>query len=342
MLDPLEALDHFPLAGPIQPVADPGLINHTWSVGSPPHAILQWVNPIFDPKIHLDIDAVTKRLATQGLGTPELVPISNGKLWLDDPETGFWRCQTYVPGRTLHCLTNSSMAQQSGALVGRFHAALADWSYDFQARQRNIHDTPARFAELREALDDVTTHPLLDDTHAVAEELLHCWEGWEGDLDLPLRSCHGDLKISNLRFDKQTDQARCLVDLDTLGPQRLSDEMGDAWRSWCNPRGEGDPETCHFDIDLFEASAAGWLTTAPEISTIERHNLVGGIERICLELSARFLADALRNSYFREDRQQFPQAGSHNLLRARSQLALARSVRQQRSRCEAFIATRMS
>lgn len=337
MLTPDQVLPHFNLGGPVQPVADQGLINQTWSVGRPPRAILQWVNPIFDPKIHLDIDAVTGRLADQGLATPRLVATREGRLWLDDPERGFWRVSTFIEGRTRHRLEDASMAMAGGELVGRFHAALAGWDYTFQAKQRNIHDTPARFDELQGALDEVTTHPLRSRVDAVAETLLQRWASWEGELDLPTRPCHGDLKVSNLRFAADGPQAICLVDLDTLGPQRLADEMGDAWRSWCNPRGEDDPETCRFDVDLFSASVRPWLAALPDLTGDERRNLVGGIERICLELSARFLADALRNAYFREDRERFPQAGDHNLLRARCQLALAASARDRRSACEAVV-----
>lgn len=337
MLDPHDALRQFEVDGPIHPVADPGLINHTWTVGSPPEAVLQWVNPIFDGAIHHDIDAVTRRLADRGLDTPRLLPTLDGSLWWNDPDGGYWRLMTYIPGGTRHHLDGQAMARQSALLVGRFHKALDGWDYRFRARQRNIHDTPARFAELRATLDAITQHPLLGQVHAVAEELLDAWQLWEGDLDLPTRPCHGDLKISNLRFDANGDKALCLIDLDTLGPQRIVDEMGDAWRSWCNPVGEGEPEQTRFDIDLFAASVGPWLGEAPELTTDEGRNLVGGIERICLELSARFLNDALRNSYFREDRQRFPQVGSHNLQRARGQLNLARSVKDQRRACEAWV-----
>lgn len=337
MLTPGQVLSKFNLDGPIQPVADQGLINQTWSVGNPPRAILQWVNPIFDPNIHLDIDAVTGRLEQQGLTTPRLLPTRQGRLWLDDPETGFWRVSTFIAGRTWHRLEDPSMAVAGGTLVGRFHAALADWDYTFQAKQRNIHDTPARFAELHSALDEVRDHPLRSEVDAVAETLLRRWASWEGELNLPTRPCHGDLKVSNLRFAEDGQQAVCLVDLDTLGPQRLADEMGDAWRSWCNPRGEDDPQTCRFDMDLFRASVRPWLSALPDLSDVERGSLVGGVERICLELAARFLADALRNSYFREDREHFPEVGAHNLLRARCQLVLAGSARDQRSECEAVV-----
>ena len=46
----------------------------------------------------------------------------------------------------------------------------------------------------------------------------------------------------------------------------------------------------------------------------------------------------MRNSYFREDTQRYPQAGTHNLARARTQLALARAARQVRPACESVIA----
>ncbi|MEM8996795.1 MAG: hypothetical protein AAGF23_18565, partial [Acidobacteriota bacterium] len=66
----------------------------------------------------------------------------------------------------------------------------------------------------------------------------------------------------------------------------------------------------------------------------ERASLVPGIERIALELAARFCADVVENRYFQEDRRRFAQPGSHNLRKARAQLALARSARIERSECE--------
>ena len=116
-------------------------------------------------------------------------------------------------------------------------------------------------------------------------------------------------------------------------------ELGDAWRSWCNPAGEDSPEDAHFDVGLFEASAAGFRKTAPALTSEEHEGLIAGIERICIELASRFCADALNNSYFREDSERYPVAGEHNLHRAHCQLALAQSVRAQRLACEKVLAT---
>lgn len=332
---PEEALSHWDTPGPLGTEPDAGLINKTWRVGTPPRAILQWVNPMFDPKIHQDIDAITAHLTAAGFTTPKLLPTRGGDLCLVD-HTGCWRLLSYLPGHTLHRLEDTEHAAEAGALVGRFHAALAGWDYTFRAPRRNIHHTPARMAELRTALEDAAGHPLAAASRAVGEEVLALWAQWQGELEQPERICHGDLKISNLRFD-DAGQATALLDLDTLGPMALTCELGDAWRSWCNPVAEDEPERIALRLDLFEASARAWLHRAPPLKDGERQSLVPGIERIALELASRFCADAVRNSYFREDRKLYPQPGAHNLLRARGQLALARSAREMRGECERIV-----
>ena len=332
---PKEALGHWNVSGLLVPEPDSGLINRTWRVGTPPQAILQWVNPIFDAKIHHDIAAISRHLKAAHVTTPELLPTRDGDLFLND-RFGCWRLLSYLPGRTLHRLETTAQAEEAGALVGRFHAALADWNDGFQAPQRKIHHTPTRMAELRSALDEAANHPLAAESRDVGEEILARWGEWKGNIEQPERVCHGDLKISNLRFD-DSGRATALLDLDTLGPMDLSCELGDAWRSWCNPAGEDEGERIAFHLDLFEASARAWLRHAPSLTEGELQSLVPGIERITLELASRFCADALHNSYFREDRKRYPEAGTHNLLRARGQLTLARSANEMRRECERIV-----
>ena len=337
VLRPEQALAFWSLEGEIIPEPEPGLINRTWRVGSPPRAVLQWVNPIFDPSIHHDIERVTAHLESRGVGTPRLFPTRQGGLWVDDRE-GCWRLMTYLPGTTLHRLASRQQAEAAGALVGRFHAAVQSLEIEFRAPRRRIHETPARMNELAQALESCSGHPLEVPSRRLGREIAERWKSWDGDLEQPERICHGDLKISNLRFDASGTRAHSLLDLDTLGPMALSCELGDAWRSWCNRGGEDDPETSTLDLEVFGASAEAYLREGPELTSGERRSLVPGIERICLELAARFCTDAVRNSYFREDLERYPEPGSHNLIRARGQLALAVSARERRAECEAVIA----
>ncbi|RME24255.1 MAG: aminoglycoside phosphotransferase family protein [Deltaproteobacteria bacterium] len=342
-MEPGDALRHWGIDGELR-VAEDGLINRTWLVADPqrpdrPVAVLQWVNPIFPLEVDLDIQAVSDHLLRQGMVSPRLWPLPGGSPSLPD-DSGHWRLMDYIPGRTLHRLRTAGQAAAAGALLGRFHAAMADWDRPFARPPRRIHDTGARMADLDRAMRDTPAHPLLAEARPVGDAILDAWRRWDGDLDLPERACHGDPKISNLRFAADRDEGICLLDLDTVGPQRLADELGDAWRSWCNPAGEDDLEAVRFDLELFESSAAAWRRHAPAISPAEADSLVPGIERICLELAARFCADSLQSpTRFREDRKRFPVEGSHNLHRARVQLSLARQARHARAACAAILAT---
>ena len=336
MQAPNEILDRWQLKQPVRGSPDAGLINDTYVVGNPPNGILQRVNPIFGPEIHHDIEAITAHLASFGLMTPRLVRTIDGELCVPTQD-GAWRLLTYIDGTTIHVITQPEQAASAGGLVGRFHRAVAGLEHEFHFLRPGAHDTGAHMKTLEKTIDECGQHPLRTQSVALASEILKRWRAWDGLIDLPKRVCHSDLKISNIRFDGDQKTAICLLDLDTLSPQTLPVEMGDAWRSWCNPAGEDQPQKATFDLEIFRMSAQAWLREGPHLEPDERDNLVLGIERICLELAARFCTDAIRQCYFRENRAQFPEPGTHNLNRSISQLQVGRSVRAQRREAERII-----
>src|SRR5690606_30561490 len=134
--------------------------------------------------------------------------------------------------------------------------------------------TPAHLARLREALAEHPGHRLHEAVRARADRI------FAGVAALPELGeqrawvVHGDLKISNLLFDDARAEAHALVDLDTVGRMPLWQELGDAWRSWCNPGGE-DQAAARFDLALFAAALDGWLgaLSAPLLAE-ERRALV--------------------------------------------------------------------
>lgn len=332
-------LTEWNIQGDVKPAQDGGLINDTFVVGSPPSGILQRVNPIFGPDVHLDIEAITAHLERKGMLTPRLVRTKNGALCVPTKH-GAWRLLTFVPGTTVHTISSPAQAANAARLVGQFHRATADLEHDFHFVRPGAHDTVQHMNHLAAALALADGMPLERDIAAIGEEALQRWDAWNGSLELPNRISHGDLKISNIRFDADRRSALCLIDLDTLSHQSIAVEMGDAWRSWCNTAGEDNPDQAHFDLAIFKASAEEWMKHGPDLTRDEKMNLVAGVERICLELTARFCADAVHQSYFKEDRKRFAVPGSHNLHRARGQLAVARSVHQQRTEAESFVMAR--
>ncbi len=317
----------------VRPTAAPlagGLIHNTFAVTSDDGAfILQRVHPLFAPVVHDNIAAVTDHLRSKLVPAPRLLTSTAGQPWIDLGPDGVWRVMTRLPGVSFSTVQSSTQAHAAGAQVGRFHAALTDLAHNFK-KVRQTHDTPTHLATLRTAVAEHTTHRLHADVAALAAEVF----AGQGTLpppgDVPLRVGHGDLKFNNLLFagtgpeDQLTPAG--IIDLDTVDRMPLHRELGDAWRSWCNRGGE-DQTVAAFDLEIFAASLAGWLSALSVPPTLaERRALVHGVEWISLELTARFAADALRECYFGWDRARFPAAGEHNLLRARGQWSLHKAT----------------
>jgi Ser/Thr protein kinase RdoA (MazF antagonist) len=332
----LRALAAYPqIRAPKLSVLSGGLLNKTFDVQAENgRFVLQSLNPIFRAEVHDDIEAVTAHLAKKGLTTTRLVPSGAGALFTT-VETVIWRVLTYVPGTvTFDRVQDAAMAKTAGALVGRFHQAVSDLEHAFRFVRLNVHDTPTHMRTLEQALVEHKTHRHYDAVAPLGEQILAAWRTFTAPAATKKRLVHGDLKISNVLFDEKTQQAVCLIDLDTLAYMPLMYELGDAWRSWCNPMGEDAMDT-RFDLGLFAAAVDGWLREAKGfVGRDEIASLAHGTALIALELSARFCADALRESYFGWNAQKFPDRSTHNRVRAAGQYNLYASVRAQQREIE--------
>ncbi|MBW2461960.1 MAG: phosphotransferase [Deltaproteobacteria bacterium] len=314
-----------------------GLINQTYLVtDGARRVIFQRLHPIFGGEVNLDIDAITTRLAAQGLTTPRLVRATRGAPFVA-VDGGVYRALTFVAGRTIEKVPNPAVAQAAGELIGRFHLALRDFEHEFHFSRPGAHDTPRHLETLRRALDQRREHANADAVLPLGHAILAHGDDLPAIPELPERIIHGDLKISNLLFDDDLTAARALVDLDTMAKSTLAIELGDALRSWCNPAGEESPAA--LDEAIFAGAIAGYASAAGSMLTDDEvHSLVSGFETIALELAARFAADALNESYFGWDEARFPSRSEHNRVRAASQLSLAVAVRDARGRLEEIVA----
>ena len=306
-----------------------GLINRTWRVraGGGQVYALQRLSPILGAEIHDDIEAVTAHLAAKGMATPRLVRTAGGDLYVQR-EDGVWRVLTWLEGEFHNRLENAGQARQAGALLARFHRALADFGGRFASRRRTIHEPARRFAELDRALADHAGHPLRAEALELRRRTMEIVAGLPPMPDTPLRVVHGDPKINNMLFTPE-GEGLAMVDLDSLGRLSLPCELGDAFRSWCNPAGE-DSEDTEFSVELFEAARSGYLGVADFITSDEKNCLVDATLWITLELTTRFTADILNDRYFGWNPRRFASRAEHNLLRARGQLNLAESLLAQR------------
>ncbi|MCB9602277.1 MAG: phosphotransferase [Sandaracinus sp.] len=316
----------------VEPVAI-GLINLTFRVESGSRRFaLQRLHPVFRGEVNADIDRITAHLAAKGLVTPRVVPTHDGALW-HDAEDGPWRVLTWVDGETVERSEERARFASAGAHVARFHGALADLQHSFAFTRPGAHDTDAHLARLAAALAEHVAHDRREEIAPIAEAIVtHSRPVMP---TLATRIVHGDLKLSNVRFD-HGGRAISLVDLDTLQHGTLAVELGDALRSWCNPRGE-DVERAGVHLGIFEAAVRGYAAEASAALRDDRRGIVPGLETIALELASRFCLDAFEERYFRWDAARFSRASEHHLLRARGQLALARDVASQRDALEEIV-----
>lgn len=315
-----------------------GLINATFAVGrDDARIVVQRLHPVFGAEVNLDVEAVTAHLAARGLVTPRLLRTRDGQAWTVDDGGGVWRALSWVDGASVAAVPAPRWAELGGQLVGRFHRAVADLRHDYRFTRAGVHDTALHLARLAARVAggaDGTD----EEARTLGAAILAAAAALPALPTLPRRHVHGDLKISNLMFRREPAlEAVALVDLDTVGLGTMAFELGDALRSWCNPRGE-DAGTVGFDLEIFGAAVAGFRDVADGLlSADERRGIVLGLETVCLELAARFAVDVFDDAYFGWDPARFPSRRAHNLVRAEGQLALGLAVRAAREEALALV-----
>lgn len=302
-----------------------GLINLSFGVvrrdGS--RCVLQRLHRIFSPEVDEDLDAVTRHLSGKGLATPRLIRTDAGDAHVS-VDGRIWRLLTRIEGDTRDRVQADSEATEAGRVLGRFHAALADFDQPLRSTRPRVHDLGRHLEALRQTLNEKSSHAAHGDVALLAERIFDL----AGDLDAlpeqPDRLVHGDPKISNVVFDR--NRGVCLVDLDTIARMPVAFELGDALRSWCNPAGEDSPAAA-LSIERVRLALEGYRSAAPRLlSAGEWQAIPNATLAIAIELAARFAADAVNESYFSWNRQRFASASAHNLVRAGAQLALAESI----------------
>ncbi|MBH97245.1 MAG: hypothetical protein CMM56_02205 [Rhodospirillaceae bacterium] len=307
-----------------------GLINNSWHVEKPNKEtlVLQRVNPIFPPTINDDINTLTQHLEKKKIPTPLLLPTPSGKLWLED-NNYVWRMLTFIPGITRDVLETPYQAEEAGALLANFHLGVSDLRIKFTNPRLGVHNTREHLEKLKKTLAKYKDHVHYKDVKILGERILKfasTLPKLPNSLD---QIVHGDPKISNVIFDKETDQAICLVDLDTISTMPIILELGDAIRSWCNVKGE-DSLDSFLSLPFFQAAINGYSKKAGHLLTKQEWDAIpAAVLTITIELAARFTTDALVENYFGWNSELYATSSEHNQIRAQSQICLAKSILSQ-------------
>ena len=320
-----------------------GNINDTYLVEFSDRAsvVLQRLNGnVFPDPIRVadNVQLVTEHIRHQNgpdsvRRTLRVIPTISGNSCLVDDDGHVWRMVDYLENtECFPSVRSSSQAFEGGGMLGWFHRRLDDLSLDRVLDPLpGFHDLPAYCRQFQQA---VSSHK-----KKLTPDLQYCCQ--EADKRLPeagllqaaLRSgkthrrvIHGDPKIGNILFDKDSKRAVALIDLDTVSTGILHYDIGDCLRSYCNVLGEDPcrPESVVFDLDICQLMLKGYSGSGVYFPPSERNLVYQGVRLLTYELALRFLTDYLDNNHYFKVSDE-----DENLRRAVVQFFLLGSIEKQ-------------
>ena len=336
-----------------------GLINVTYLAeyvnddGERSRYVLQRINEQVFPDPHSvmrNISKVTKHINRKvfrrkrdfGGQTLNLYPGRDGKDFVEGPEGGVWRCYNYIEGCCNYDIVeNTRQAYQAAKAFGAFQDLISDLSpSEISITIPDFHNTPSRYGKLMKAIKEDRFDRVKLVTEEIdfinnREEIVHVLLDHLKKGGLKERITHNDTKLNNVMIDEASDEAVCVIDLDTVMPGLTLYDFGDLVRTATSPvaEDERDLDKVEMRMPMFEALVEGYLETARNFLTpLEVDLLPFSGKLISFEVALRFLTDYLEGDvYFRVNRE------GQNLDRCRTQLALVKSIEDQEDQMLKFV-----
>ncbi len=300
-----------------------GLLHSTWRARDKRGGyIVQQLHKVISRNTCQDAKYITDFVRARGVSVPEFMVGENGSQWFERGSE-LWRCMKELPGDCINQVSNPKQVFSAGTLLAQFHRAAKESPYSCCGSIPHFHDSPYIFDLFKKVANDPQNKKKRVAVEAEVSDILAFMPQEFLPNDLPLQIVHGDPKISNFLF--KDGQAVSLLDFDTCLTHSPLVDIGDALRSWCNPKGEDTTETL-FDQHVYDEAVRGYLSVA-ELTDVELSLVAQSGRLMTIEVASRFLRDYFEDSYFGWDKEQFTSRAEHNLLRARGQLHLYKQMR---------------
>jgi len=323
-----------------------GLINDTFKVSTEnsqhTNYILQKINRnVFSqPRLIIDNIRITlehinkKHSDSDKLVFPKLCATKAGEFFAVDQDQQIWRMLEFIENTIAYeTITSTSLAEEVGHTLGHFHCL----THDLNPEKLNdilphFHITPSYYREYCAALKSHSTVKTENDKRFLfcqnfiesRKMTIDILEKAKAAGDLSIRIIHGDPKLNNILFDKTSNKAKSIIDLDTIKPGLVHYDLGDCIRSCCNPGGENPKKASDISFDFIQAKSllGGYLEQARRfMSATDITFIPDAIRLLPIELGIRFFTDYLvGNKYFKT------QYAEQNLERAQAQFLLAADI----------------
>lgn len=288
------------------------------------------------PALMHNIERVTQHLSEQsmmdGFQALKLVSTQESRSYVMHP-SGSWRTYRFVENTdTFDLCESADQAHEAARAFGLFQARLID--LDAESLRETIphfFSSPFRMVQFQDALDSDPKGR----AKGVAKELGFVQERMPMATVIderieagafPTRVVHGDTKLNNVLFDRDTGKATCIVDLDTCMPAYSLYDFGDLVRFTAAMSAEDETDLAKVgtDIELYRALVDGYLEGAGSFLTREEIELMPFTARlVTFTIGVRFLTDYLAGDvYFKTERSE------QNLDRARVQFRMVECMEE--------------
>jgi Ser/Thr protein kinase RdoA (MazF antagonist) len=206
--------------------------------------------------------------------------------------------------------------------IPNFHSL--SWRYE-QLESAIQKDLVGRVKSVKTDIDFALAH-----TQVAVDLANYLQEG-----SLPLRVTHNDTKINNVLMDKNTGEAVCVIDLDTVMAGTLIYDFGDLVRTSVSLVAEDETnlDKVQIRMNIFEKLAEGYLSEARHfITEKEKSLLVFGGKMITLIMGIRFLTDYLSGDIYYKIKHE-----NHNIDRCRSQFRLVAEIEKVENKMQEIV-----
>lgn len=288
---------------------------------------------------------VTEALEAKGIETLHVVPTKSRASFLkrikNNKEECF-RVYDFIENTiTYQKVSDKEIFYNSGKAFGEFQNYLAGFDASLLTETiPNFHNTPKRYLDFETALNQDKFNRAKDCKKEIEFVLAHkdtlskVVEGMK-EGRIPLRVTHNDTKLNNILMDEKTNQARAVIDLDTIMPGSMLYDFGDSIRFGASTAAEDekDLDKVHFDVELFKAYTEGFCEAVyKSITPRELELLPYSAYLLTIECGMRFLTDYLSgDTYFAT---KYP---DHNLIRTKTQLKLAGEIEQKLEKLQIIV-----
>ena len=318
-----------------------GYINDTYLVATPTKPfVLQRINKhVFTnpEQIMANLKLLNQHIGMLGniqigLTIPQLLTAANGKNYVCDDNGDYWRALSYIENsESLESINKPKQAGQVGCALGQFHRLT------YKLESTKLYDTLPGFHITPDYLHHYqqVKHSTKLPENSYCADFISKYQPISNDLEtakaqglLIERVIHGDPKLNNFLFDKDSQRIVSVVDLDTVKPGLIHYDIGDCLRSCCH-----NLETDGFNLDLCQIILSNYLNEMRELFTDSDYRfLYPCIRLIPFELGLRFYSDYLEgNLYFKVTQPE------DNLRRAIGQFNLCANVIAQETEIENII-----